>query len=66
MKSGYGGKIPISARLATFDCAALKFPSYAFIIIAQIEALWSKYQSVLTERNVIIEQQYTDFEICSS
>ena len=43
-----------------FDCAALKSPLYAFGI-TQIEALWSKYQSVFPERNIIIEQ-YTDFE----
>ena len=35
-----------------FDCAALKSPSYDFCI-TQIEALWSKYQSVLLECNVI-------------
>ena len=35
-----------------FDCAALKSPSYVFCI-TQIEALWSKYQSVLLECNVI-------------
>ena len=43
-----------------FDCAALKFPFYAFGI-TRIEALWSKYQSVLPKSNVIIEQ-YTDFK----
>jgi len=43
-----------------FDCAALKSPCYAFAI-TQIEALWSKYQSVLPELNIIIEQ-YTDFK----
>ena len=43
-----------------FDCAALKFPCYAFGI-TQIETLWSKYQLVLPERNIIIEQ-YTDFK----
>ena len=44
----------------TFDCATLKSPSYAFGI-TQIDTLWSKYQSVLPEHNVIIEQ-YTDFK----
>ena len=43
-----------------FDCAALKSHCYAFGI-TQIEALCSKYQSVLPERNIIIEQ-YTDFK----
>ena len=43
-----------------FDCAALKSPCYAFFI-TQIEALWFKYQSVLSERNMIIEQ-YTDIK----
>ena len=43
-----------------FDCAALKSPCYAFGI-TQIEALCSKYQSVLPEQNIIIEQ-YTDFK----
>ena len=43
----------------TFDCAALKSSCYAFGI-TQIEALWSKYQSVLPEPKIIIEQ-YTDF-----
>ena len=43
-----------------FNCAALKSPCYAFGI-TQIEALWSKYQSVLPEPNIIIER-YTDFE----
>ena len=42
------------------DCAALKSPCYAFGI-TQIEALWSKYQSVLPELTIIIEQ-YTDFK----
>ena len=43
-----------------FDCAALKSPCFAFGI-TQIEARWSKDQSVIPEPNVIIEQ-YTDFK----
>ena len=43
-----------------FDYAALKFPCYAFGM-TQIETLWSKYQPVLPERNIIIKQ-YTDFK----
>ena len=42
-----------------FDCAALKSPCNAFGI-TQIEALCSKYHSVLPEQNIIIEQ-YTDY-----
>ena len=34
-----------------FNFAALKSPCYAFGI-TQIEALWSKYQSVLPEQNI--------------
>jgi len=37
-----------------FDCATLKSPCYAFGI-TQIEGLWSKYQSVLPELNILIE-----------
>ena len=43
-----------------FDCGALKSPSYAFGT-TQIEALCSRYQSILPKRRVVIEQ-YTDFK----
>ena len=42
------------------DCAALKSPCYAFGI-TEIEALCSKYEFVLPERSIIIDQ-YTDFK----
>ena len=38
-----------------FDCGALKSPSYAFGT-TQIEALCSRYQSILPKRRVVIEQ----------
>ena len=43
-----------------FDCAGLKSPCYAFGI-TEIEALCSKYEFVLPERSIIIDQ-YTDFK----
>ena len=43
-----------------FDCAVLKSPCYAFGI-TEIEALCSKYEFVLPERSIIIDQ-YTDFK----
>ena len=43
-----------------FDCAVLKSPCYAFGI-TEIEALCFKYEFVLPERSIIIDQ-YTDFK----
>ena len=43
-----------------FDCAVLKSPCYAFGI-TEIEALCSKYEFVLPERSIIIDQ-FTDFK----